>query len=425
MEEIKYDQMKDSGIEWIGNIPKEWDLIPLKQVASFKTGGTPPLSEGVNFEKGLPWFKPSDFSADISLLSNSENFINFESVKRNRINVFPRNTLLMITIASIGRVGLLEQDSYSNQQITALTIKDQNKLLPKYLLYVSGTLAKYLKESTMSSVVPIVNINFLSSCKVPMPNINEQINIVDYLENELKKIENIIDKAKRSLKLLNKIRKSIIFEAVTKGLDNNVEMKDSGVEWIGNIPKKWNIIKLRYLVSIGTEKGSIYENKNYVGLENISSGTGKYVKTESTVDDLSNNKFYNGNILFGKLRPYLKKIWQANFDGVASSEFIIFKDSKLKNRYLYWTLFSDNFLENVDSSTYGTKMPRASWEYIKNILVTVPTENEQFEIANYLDEKIGKIDDVISKLEKIISLAEKIKKSLIYEYATGKKRVRL
>ncbi|MCS8581810.1 restriction endonuclease subunit S [Latilactobacillus curvatus] len=441
MEEIKYDQMKDSGIEWIGNIPKEWDLIPLKQVASFKTGGTPPLSEGVNFEKGLPWFKPSDFSADISLLSNSENFINFESVKRNRINVFPRNTLLMITIASIGRVGLLEQDSYSNQQITALTIKDQNKLLPKYLLYVSGTLAKYLKESTMSSVVPIVNINFLSSCKVPMPNINEQINIVDYLENELKKIENIIDKAKRSLKLLNKIRKSIIFETVTKGLDNNVEMKDSGVEWIGEIPVDWEYSKICYTTRLNGRIGwqgltsDEYTDEGPYLITGTDFTEGK-VNLETAVhisykrwQEAKEIQVKNGDLLITKDGTVGKVAMIDGLDSEASLNSGVLRIrtyNQVDTRYLYWILNSEVFWNWFNYTNGGNSTILHLYQNVfEKFSFPLPNIAVQKKISDFLDENISTLDESIKKVEESISLAEQIKKSLIYEYTTGKKRVRL
>lgn len=201
-------------------------------------------------------------------------------------------------------------------------------------------------------------------------------------------------------------------------LNENEQLKDSNSTWIGKIPSNWQTMRLRYLVNISTEKGRISENKHYVGLENIVSRTGEYTQTEINVDELPNDRFYKGNILFGKLRPYLKKIWQADFDGVASSEFIIFKDSKLVTRYLYWILFSDSFLEDVNSSTYGTKMPRASWEYIKNIIVTVPSKTEQKKISEFLDSETNKLDKIIASAKKSLELLQEIRKSIIFEVVT-------
>lgn len=427
MLETKHTQLKNSGIAWIGSIPNDWILKKIDYMSTSYSGGTPDRDNYSYWENGtVNWMSSGEVNK--RLVYDTYEKISLKGLRNSSAKLYPENTVMFALNGqgkTKGMTAILKTISSGNQSLVGF-ICDEKELHYRFLDYCFQASYKFNRSyyggGDNRDGVAASNIKKM---KIPVPSYHEQICLCDFLDSKINELDNIINKARRSLELLQEIRESIIFEAVTKGLDKGAEMKDSDIEWMGEIPEKWKMMKLRYLVNIGTEKGSISENMNYVGLENISSRTGKYIRTESEVDDLSNNKFYKGNILFGKLRPYLKKIWQADFDGVASSEFIIFKDSKMLMRYLYWTLFSDNFLENVDSSTYGTKMPRASWEYIKNILVTIPPEKEQAEIVNYLDSTIAGNDKMFSELNQIIDIAEQTKKSIIFEYVTGKKRVQV
>ena len=196
-------------------------------------------------------------------------------------------------------------------------------------------------------------------------------------------------------------------------------MKDSGNPWVREIPSDWFEKKLRYLVELRGEKSVTTDYKKYVGLENIMSQTGQYVQTGIEVDLTENLTFEVGDILFGKLRPYLRKYWRAEFSGTASSEFVIIKGSSLNLNFLFWAIQSDSFINDVDSSTYGSKMPRASWEYMKNIKLPFPESiEEQTQIADFLDKKVAQLDKVKSLLEEQINTLENYRQSLIYETVT-------
>ncbi|HEL1612850.1 TPA: restriction endonuclease subunit S [Streptococcus suis] len=196
-------------------------------------------------------------------------------------------------------------------------------------------------------------------------------------------------------------------------------MKDSGNPWVREFPSNWFEKKLRYLVELRGEKSVTTDYKKYVGLENIMSQTGQYVQTGIEVDLTENLTFEVGDILFGKLRPYLRKYWRAEFSGTASSEFVIIKGSSLNLNFLFWAIQSDSFINDVDSSTYGSKMPRASWEYMKNIKLPFPESiEEQAKIADFLDKKVAQLDKVKSLLKEQIKTLEDYRQSLIYETVT-------
>lgn len=196
-------------------------------------------------------------------------------------------------------------------------------------------------------------------------------------------------------------------------------MKESANLWVKTIPNDWQEMKLRYLVNLRSEKAKTTDSNVYVGMENIISNIGEYVPTEIQVDNAENISFNKGDILFGKLRPYLRKYWLATFSGTASSEFLVFKESALNKKFLYWMIQSDSFINDVDSSTYGSKMPRASWDYIRNIVVPFPSsDEEQNKIADFLDKKVTQLDKAKSLLEEQIQKLAAYRQSLIYETVT-------
>ena len=267
----------------------------------------------------------------------------------------------------------------------------------------------------------------MKNIEIPLPPLKEQKLIFDFLTNRTSKIDQLISNQEKQIEKLKEYRQAIITKAVTKGLDPNAPMKDSGVEWIGNIPCNWETLRLKYCFSVRNEK---YENGNYdyVALENVESFSGKYIATES-------NAFYSlagtiranrNDVIFGKLRPYLSKTFLIAKDCYVSSEFaVLYGLGGNRTSFLKYLLISSKFIDVINSSTYGTKMPRANIDFIRNLEIAIPDVKTQNEIVNYLDETCRKIDRLIDVKVKKIAQLSNYKKSLIYEYVTGKKRVSL
>lgn len=196
------------------------------------------------------------------------------------------------------------------------------------------------------------------------------------------------------------------------------KMKDSGIEWIGEIPEGWEVTKLKYLSTFPIEKNARTDSP-YIGLENIESWTGQYVSSDSQCDKSQALAFFENSILFGKLRPYLAKVFCASNDGCCSSEFCILNFSSSVNiRYFWNLLISPTFIDHVTKSTYGTKMPRANTDFIKNICVPVPPRIEQDRIALYLDATSAKIDSLISETRSSIEEYKKLKQAVITQAVT-------
>lgn len=197
--------------------------------------------------------------------------------------------------------------------------------------------------------------------------------------------------------------------------------KDSGVEWIGAIPQTWETKKLKYLVGLRTEKTADKTvTSPYVGLEHVASSVGSLIEDYEAVLDFAGDTldFKTGDVLFGKLRPYLAKAIQTETDGRCSSEFWVMEPSSVNGRFLLYAVLSHGFISCIDQSTLGVKMPRAEWEYAANQELAVPDGDTQQRIAEYLDEKCSQIDALIAAKEKTNALLKERRQSIIYEAVT-------
>lgn len=197
------------------------------------------------------------------------------------------------------------------------------------------------------------------------------------------------------------------------------EMKDSGIEWIGAIPTTWHTQKMKYISNfIQNKYSSDYGLLPYIGLENIASWSGSFISTNSQYDREQSLICEPEDILFGKLRPYLAKVYMNDRLCCCSNEFAVIRVNGQNKRYMWYQLLSHGFIFEIDRSTYGTKMPRANAEFIRNVFVALPSEIEQQKIANYLDKMCAEIDAVLEKTRASIEEYKKLKQAIITQAVT-------
>lgn len=198
-------------------------------------------------------------------------------------------------------------------------------------------------------------------------------------------------------------------------------MKDSGIDWIGKIPDDWKVKRLKFVSKNRNEK---YDKKygilDYFSLENIESQSGRYVETKNEYDISQSLICKKEDVVFGKLRPYLAKVYKVEKLSCCSSEFAVFYNFEGNSSFLKYYFLSDGFVKIVDSSTYGTKMPRANIDFIRNMKIPLPPLPEQTKIANFLDKKCAQIDSIIEESKKSIEEYKSWKQSVIFEAVTGK-----
>ena len=194
--------------------------------------------------------------------------------------------------------------------------------------------------------------------------------------------------------------------------------QDSGVDWLGKIPLGWSTKKVKFVLNQISEKVEMKDQPGvYIGLENIESWTGKLVETELTAEGLA-SCFQKDDVLFGKLRPYLAKVHLAEQGGFCTTEALVLRASKSHPKYIFYLLISQKFIETVNSSVYGSKMPRASWEFIGSQFLPIPSLKEQKRIAEFLDRKTAEIDEAIAHKQRLIELLQEQKALLINQAVT-------
>lgn len=194
-------------------------------------------------------------------------------------------------------------------------------------------------------------------------------------------------------------------------------MKNSGIEWIGEIPDDWEVIKLKYITNTRNQKYS-NEKFQYIGLENIESFSGKYIKTDILPDLSLSNIACDGDVLFGKLRPYLAKAYIVTTDSCVSSEFLVLTPVKVNALYLKYYILSGGFIDAVNASTYGSKMPRANTNFILNLPVLLTSKDNQKKIAEFLDKKCAAVDKLIANQQGQIEKLKEYKQATITQAVT-------
>lgn len=199
------------------------------------------------------------------------------------------------------------------------------------------------------------------------------------------------------------------------------KMIDSGVEWLGAIPQDWDLVQIKSIASCKSEKSS-YIGGAYIGLEHIESGSGKLLADGSQTGievDSTVSSFSDTDILFGKLRPYLAKAAKPNFDGQCSTEILVLNpSSRIQKDFLFWYLLNPAFIDAVNASTYGAKMPRANWNFIGSCYLPLPPMNMQTVISSVLNEKFAQVDTLIANVQAQIEKLKAYKQSVITEVVT-------
>lgn len=411
-------EMKDSGVEWIGDIPNGWNITRNKFVM-------------VKEKQICPIYKNQDVLSLTQkgvIVRDLDNPTGKMPTSFDGYQYIHKGNLLMCLFdidVTPRCIGLIKDDGITSPAYSQFIVNHgfANYYYYYYLMLDFSKellhLAKNLRYSLTEELLGFV--------PVPFPPLEEQKNISNFLDKKCSEIDNLTADIEKQISLLEDYKKSIITEAVTKGLNPNVEMKDSGIEWIGKIPKHWKISKLKYLIQVNNTKSSNNEYK-YVGLENVIGWAGKLVDdtnmSESEfVPESSSNKAKKGDVLFGKLRPYLGKVFISEENIICSTEFLIMRPVDIEGKYLKLLFLSRDLVDVIDRSTYGTKMPRANSSFILNQYIPIPNTQEQNEISAFLDKKCSEIDSLISDKKEQLEKLTSYKQSMIYEYVTGKKEV--
>lgn len=414
----RYESYKDSGVEWLGDVPSHWESFPLFVQAKISsiTNHIDKELLSVYLDRGVVRFSDVD--------EKRTNVTSFDLSKYQLVR--KGNLVLNNQQAWRGSVGVSSYEGIVSPAYLILELS--NKFDPHYANYLfrNGSMVSHylIASKGVGTIQRNLYWGNLRRAPIFIPPLSEQQKIAQFLDEKTAKIDQAVDLAEKQIVLLKEHKQILIQNTVTRGLNPDVPLKDSGVEWIGQVPEHWEVKKLKFVLTLSNKKEeSKNSNKRYIGMENIESFTGKINDIPLIAEGIANS-FYKDEILFGKLRPYLAKSYLADFDGICSTEFLVYRSTKvLNNRFALNIFLSYGFIDAVNASTYGSKMPRANAEFISNMFLAIPPLSEQKQIIDYLDKQTAKIDQAIALKTAHIEKLKEYKSVLINDVVTGKVRV--
>ena len=432
------EQMKPSGIDWIGDIPKSWKVKPIAYMTKSRSGGTPDRNNLLYWENGtIPWMSSGEVNK-VNIYDTDEKITTL-AVHHSSAKIISKNAV-MVALNGQGKTkgmsAILRIDSACNQSLCAFSC-NAGILYYEYLFWCFQTMYTYLRQMSGDDVRDGLAASYVKKQKIPVPKYEEQQAIADFLNKECAQIDGIAADLEKQISLLQQYKKSLITETVTKGLDKSVPMKDSGVEWIGKIPEHWQKTRIKFEASIigsGTTPDSgnsmYYDNGEHSWIQSGDLYGKDYIyETEKQLTNLAIlechalNWYTKDFVVVAMYGASVGNVAISKIDSFTNQACCVIKlNEKNDNRYLFYFLKAAQ--EEMLLKAFGGTQPNISQIIIKNLnFLNVPLL-EQIEIADFLDSKCDMINEMLKSKKDQYDILIKHKKSLIYEYVTGKKRVK-
>ena len=433
-----YETYKPSGIDWIGKVPTHWQLKRIKDVSLKILGGGTPDTGNEDYwdwdkETGIPWVAIADITKS-AVITDTEKFITQKGLQNSSAQLIDEGKILYSIYASLGKVAISGRKLATNQAILSI-YENPNRVNLNFLKYYLINLEDIVAGAGSSTTQNNISLEKLRTFKIAFPEILEQVYIANYLDDQTPKIDRLISNKKAQAEKLKELRQIEINYAVTKGLNPNAEMKDSGIEWLGKIPKHW-------------EKRKIATNFQIIG-----SGTTPDAGNEEYYDETGKYYFVNtGDLKDCEIYDCEKKITEEAFTKFTSLKLFpvntlliamygatigkvgILKTEAttnqaccaLANSYRfnidYMFYFFIGIREDIIRLSYGGGQPNISQDTIKQLRIPCPPKDEQLQIVEHLQKRTTAIDQLIKNIETQIEKLQELRKIKIHEAVTGKVR---
>lgn len=403
-------EMKDSGIEWIGEIPLCWRITSLKHLCKMQAGKTL-SSEQIAQEGQYPVYGGNGIRGYYKECNNEGIYL-----------------LIGRQGALCGNVHKVEGKFWATEHAVLVRIFNECDINFMHYMLQEMNLNQYASNTAAQPGLAVSTILNIKAC---IPPINEQNKIAKFLDEKCVELDNVLEKTRASIEEYKKLKQAVITQAVTKGIRGDRKMKDSGIEWIGEIPVEWEERRIKTLFALRDEK-------NFLPLEEvnlISLYTDLGVVQHSTLEKTTGNKasnadgykiVYQDDIVVNIILCWMGAIGRSKYNGVTSPAYDIYiPQNGVLSKFYHYYFRTKGF--SGDCYKRGKGIMAMRWrtysDQFRDIKVVYPSLEEQQEIVTYLDQKCSAIDDLIAKKEQYLSEIENYKKSLIYEYVTGKKEV--
>ena len=410
-------QMKNSGVEWIGDIPASWQVSKVKYFVDCYDGRRVPVDAGSRKTGPYPYWGAGSITDYVDeYLFDEELVLLGEDGAPFFDHTRPVAFLINEKVWVNNHIHVLKPKKTVNSRYLVYFLNAVD-----YKTYINGSILNKLTQSNMNNIA------------LAVPSLAEQGEIADYLDEKCNKIDNILIRTRNSIEEYKNLRQATVTKAVSKGIRGNREMRDSGVEWLGSIPADWRVYRI----------ANLYDERSESGLEElpiltVSINTGVsdheiadedkdrvFVRSE---DRTKYKRVYPGDLAYNMMRAWQGAFGAVRVNGMVSPAYVVAKPKKnveLDSRYMEALLRTSEATEEMHRYSRGIVdfRLRLYWPEFKNIRICLPPIEEQIEIADYIDEKSVAIDALIAKKEAFAAELENYKKSMIYEYVTGKKEV--
>lgn len=429
-------KMKDSGIEWIGEIPEGWEITRLKYLADFE----PTCDTSYLTDESKITYTPMECVKNGGFENRSALYGNLS----HTLTPFQNGDIAMAKVTPCfenGNIAIMD-NLFSGFGLgsSELFIFRPKSISTRYFFYWlqnKAFVARACSTMTGTGGLKRISPSFIRNCPVHCPSTDEQTKISDYLDAKCSEIDDLLTSVRSSIEEYKKLKQTVITQAVTKGVRSEREMKDSGVDWIGKIPKEWVIQKIKSIssrINVGVvirpseyfdENGTVPFLRGINVKEYLISSDNMVYINESSNRILSKSQVHTDDILIvrdGSIGTSC--VVPAEFDGANVVSMVIATPSiSCDSRFICYSLNFDVGKTQFTLTKIGSALTHTSVSAVSDIIVAVPSCAEQKEIADYLDAKCAEIDGLIAKKEQLVKELESYKKSLIYEVVTGKREI--
>lgn len=433
----QYSTYKPSGIEWLGDIPSHWRKDKIARIVEFTASGGTPSSTNETFYGGdILWVQTGELN-DCEIYDTVKK-LSITGFKNSSTKIFPKETLLIAMYgATIGKLGILKVDASTNQACCALFLNDK-KFNTRFFFYHFLNIREKLILSSYGGGQPNISQDVIKQETLFLPPIHEQSAIATYLDNTTSNIDTVIATKLEQLYQLELYKKSTIHKAVTKGINNKNKLKSSGIEWIGEIPYKWKIERLKdiciNITSGGTPKTNnddFWDDGTIIWLsptdfqdfeDSVYIDNSRYKITSEGLNDCSASILPIGTVIM-QSRASIGAVKISSKELCTNQGFINFIPGKLlNNKYLFYLInvFLGDYFQNIASGTTFMEISRSKAKQEK---IPLPTLIEQTEIVSYLDNFCKSISSEKNIIEQQIATLKQYRKSLIHDCVTGKRKV--
>lgn len=429
-----YAEYKPSGVDWLGDVPMQWLVSKL----GFRVTTIVPMRDKPKELSGkIPWIRIEDFNGKYISESKSGQGVSRETIADMHLKVFPAGTVLCSCSCNMGRTAIVSSPVISNQ--TFIGLFPQFDLVSDYLYYLMQAAAEELTSLGTGAIQQYLSQDDFKALRLAFPSVEEQRAIAIFLDRETGKIDQMIEKQERMIELLKEKRQAVISHAVTKGLNLNAPMKDSGIEWLGEIPAHWGVFDLNFALN------SIGDIDHYMP-ESIDKGvpyvmTGDLEELASSIDFDSCKQVSHIDYLklSGRIKNSKGDVIMARYATIGTSsyidvdrEFLVSYScvtikpcpSKVSGLHLFYYFKSQAFLQGLQRQANTNTQGNVGVSDLKKVKVVLPDLAEQSKITEHIALETSKIDHLIAKAEQAIELMKERRTALISAAVTGKIDVR-